>query len=245
MCTVVLVHRLFEETPVIVGANRDERLDRPADPPSIRAAGERQILAPRDAVAGGTWLGVNDRGLVVAITNRFGATVSRDRRSRGELVDDALGCTDARSAADHIAARPAADYNGFHLLMADADQAHLVYSDGHRMSRSRLDDPIVVITERSFGAATNARKERVRSAVRRLIDDDRLDPDTLADLLASGDRGSIDAVRIDLAEAMNYGTRSSTILRLGDDPLYLHAEGAPGDVPYDDQTKLLRDVLGV
>ena len=66
-----------------VAANRDEFLKRPAAPPSIWEEG---WLAPRDLEAGGTWLGLNPRGLFVGVTNRAGVHRASDRRSRGLLV---------------------------------------------------------------------------------------------------------------------------------------------------------------
>src|SRR5205809_1016249 len=68
--------------------NRDESSMRPADPPAV-LDGTPVIIAPRDRQAGGTWLGASGTGLVVALSNRRGAT-SRSARSRGQLVLDAL-----------------------------------------------------------------------------------------------------------------------------------------------------------
>jgi uncharacterized protein with NRDE domain len=67
-----LATRVWPEAPLVVAANRDEALDRPSGPPRRYPLGERSVLAPEDKVGGGTWLGVNDQGLFVGITNRFG-----------------------------------------------------------------------------------------------------------------------------------------------------------------------------
>ncbi|HLT35932.1 MAG TPA: NRDE family protein, partial [Enhygromyxa sp.] len=93
MCTIIAALQVWPGRPLVVAANRDEALDRPAIDPRVWAPGEvaaRRVLAPRDLRAGGTWLGVNDAGLFVGITNRRAIPDPR-RRSRGELVFEALG----------------------------------------------------------------------------------------------------------------------------------------------------------
>ncbi len=56
MCTLVLAWQVFDGTPVAVAANRDERLDRPSQPPQQRHWGSR-VVAPADEEADGTWIG--------------------------------------------------------------------------------------------------------------------------------------------------------------------------------------------
>ncbi|ELK45622.1 hypothetical protein D320_21146, partial [Haloferax sp. BAB-2207] len=72
MCTLILAWQVFEDAPVVVAANRDEQLGRPAEPPRRWENGDGPaIVAPRDAEAGGTWVGYNDAGVFVGITNRW------------------------------------------------------------------------------------------------------------------------------------------------------------------------------
>lgn len=74
------------DAPLVVAANRDERLDRPALAMTVLTEGDPRILGGRDEQAGGTWLAVNDRGVVAGLTNRpapDGADPAR--RTRGEL----------------------------------------------------------------------------------------------------------------------------------------------------------------
>ena len=82
MCTLALAVGVSPSLPLVVAANRDELLARPAVPPFLwpREPGAPRILSPRDEVAGGTWLGLNEHALFVGITNRAGAPPDPARR---------------------------------------------------------------------------------------------------------------------------------------------------------------------
>jgi hypothetical protein len=129
VCTLTVAWQLFDE-PVVVGANRDEAVDRPAAPPAVRGDGTR-FLAPRDERAGGTWIGYNEHGLFVAITNRWTrAGVDSGERSRGLLVRDALERESATAAEAFVRLELGErDYEPFHLLVADAERALLFEHD--------------------------------------------------------------------------------------------------------------------
>lgn len=63
MCTVVA---LVRPGRVLLAANRDERIDRPWDPPAEYWPG---ILGGRDRTAGGTWMALNKAGVVATVLN--------------------------------------------------------------------------------------------------------------------------------------------------------------------------------
>jgi uncharacterized protein with NRDE domain len=69
MCTLIALHRCVPGKPLVIAANRDEFLARPAEGPALRMRGSGPILAPLDLEAGGTWLGLNARGVFVGLTN--------------------------------------------------------------------------------------------------------------------------------------------------------------------------------
>src|SRR5438552_3923058 len=76
MCLSGIALRQFEDWPVLVLANREEAYSRPSAGPQIFP---RQVDRPAwmggvDLTAGGTWLGVNELGLFVAVTNRKKST---------------------------------------------------------------------------------------------------------------------------------------------------------------------------
>lgn len=120
----------------MVAANRDEFRARPSEGPMIRQGRTGRILAPRDLEAGGTWLGLNDRGVFVGLTNlrpdRFDpkeadgpARARPGLRSRGEVVMAALESRSAADAAIVLGELEEEAYNAFQLLVADEQEARL------------------------------------------------------------------------------------------------------------------------
>ena len=100
MCTLVLLRRPAHDWPLIIAANRDEMVDRPALPPARHWPDRSEIVAGLDRLAGGSWLGLNDWGVAAAVLNRQGSLgPAAGRRSRGELVLEALDHADAVAAA--------------------------------------------------------------------------------------------------------------------------------------------------
>ena len=73
MCTVVVLVRPGHAWPLMLAANRDERLDREWDPPGDYGPDYPGVIAGRDRSGGGTWMGVNRHGVVATVLNRQGS----------------------------------------------------------------------------------------------------------------------------------------------------------------------------
>lgn len=132
MCTVLVLLRPDDPWPLLVGENRDERIDRASLPPGRYWPDAPGILAGRDVLGGGSWFGVNDDGVVATIINgpnRLGPLPGK--ATRGELVVRALRERDAAGAADAIAAIAPERYRGFTMLIADRRSAFAIASDEH------------------------------------------------------------------------------------------------------------------
>lgn len=105
MCTLVLLRRPGHRWPTLIAANRDEMLSRAWDSPGTHWPDRPGVVAGRDRLAGGSWLGCNAAGVTAAILNRTDSLgPAAGKRSRGELVLDALDHNDATDAADALAA---------------------------------------------------------------------------------------------------------------------------------------------
>ncbi len=94
MCTLSIVP--LRGDAVRVAFNRDESPARaPGLPPRVVPFGDRTAVLPLDPASGGTWLAVNDAGLVLALLNAHpisGPAVVRPARSRGEVIPALLHC---------------------------------------------------------------------------------------------------------------------------------------------------------
>jgi uncharacterized protein with NRDE domain len=147
VCTLAIYFRTLPQYPLLVAANRDEHYDRPSAPPQL--LGNRpKIVAGRDLRAGGTWLGVNEHGLLAAMLNR---RISSEKasfpgaRSRGLLCMDLLT---RRSAADADAfvRNHSAFYNPFTALVADQRQVYVFYNAGERLLAQELEPGLHVFS---------------------------------------------------------------------------------------------------
>lgn len=123
MCTVILLRRPRHEWPLLLAANRDERLDRSWDPPAPHWPDQPGLVAGRDRSGGGSWMGLRG-GLVAAVLNRPASLgPAPGKRSRGELPLMALEAPTAQAAAARLAALDAGAWRPFNMVIADAAAA--------------------------------------------------------------------------------------------------------------------------
>lgn len=131
MCTVVILRRLGHPWPFLLAANRDEMADRPWQPPARHWPDRPETIAGLDVLAGGSWLGLNDLGVVACILNRHGTLgPAPGKRSRGELVLEALDHADAADAARAFEALEPGSYRPFNMIVADSRDAFWVAHRG-------------------------------------------------------------------------------------------------------------------
>ncbi len=152
MCTVSIV---ADGDGFRLISNRDERRDRAsALQPTIEMFGSRAAIVPIDPVGGGSWIGVNDAGLVAALLNRHAAQPPERRSvaSRGLVVRDALACESLDAAREAVLAFEPAAFQPFRLVLVQNRRIALVVSDGREFARveSALDRPYM-FTASSLG----------------------------------------------------------------------------------------------
>lgn len=207
-----------------MAANRDEFHDRP----TLAAAywsDFPHVLAGRDLLCGGTWLGVTIGGRLAAVTNfRDPArNIDTPRFSRGALPAGYL--TKAVPPQAYLATLPTkpGDYNGFNLIVADREELWHCSNMGdagpvrvapgiHGLSNHLLDTPWPKVTTS-------------KECLERLIQDDRVSPEALLELLSDTtpfpdhllpDTGvGRERERMLSPRFINgntYGTRSSTVI---------------------------------
>ncbi|WP_336330457.1 NRDE family protein [Haloarcula sp. CGMCC 1.2071] len=238
MCTIVLAWQVFDDTPVAVAANRDERLERPSQPPQQRHWGSR-VVAPADEEADGTWIGYNEQGLLAAVTNRWVDADLAGDRSRGLLVRDTLSHESAESAARAVEqATRDAEYDGFNLLLADENAAVLLEWDGQLAVRNFQPGVHVVVNVGADGDyripahRPDAGEEQANNATRlreALVPEPGESADEWMD--RAGDTISDHEYGV-CVHGNGFGTRSSSLITLGADREYQYADGPPCRTPY-------------
>jgi len=238
MCTLALALGADRRWPVVVAANRDERLGRASEGWALRTTpGGVRWAGPLDLQGGGTWIGLSSRGLFAALTN-FHAPVSwypdPKRRSRGELVPGALEAPTAAAAQQALAPLDPSAWNPFHLVVADATSAFLWWYDGERAAVEPLGQGLHLVTEDS-PHGLGPRGDLVRS--RWPVD---LAPPRLREVLSL--HAPPHPAPTCLHVEPHYGTRSSAVLRLPGQlraaELYA-ADGPPCTFPLEDRSALL------
>src|SRR5512139_3976242 len=117
-----------------LGCNRDELRTRPrAEPPREVRFGSRRAILPIDPQGGGTWIAVNDAGLVMALLNRYPDSLPMPSGpvSRGEIIPSLLHHGRLDEAVAAASKLPADRYAPFRLLVADRGSVvELVELDG-------------------------------------------------------------------------------------------------------------------
>lgn len=122
MCLLVVLSRTDPDAPLVIAANRDEKLERPAVSATV-LVDQPRVLGGKDLMAGGTWLAVNEHGLVVGLTNRPSKEGRDDtKRSRGELPLLLAAHSRASDAVGHFAETVRSEhYNQAWLMVGDRD----------------------------------------------------------------------------------------------------------------------------
>ncbi len=221
MCLVVLAFRVSADAPLIVAANRDEFHGRPT-----QNAGwwpdAPDIFAGRDLQAGGTWLGVHRSGRFATVTNfRDARPPSGNHESRGRLVADFLLGSDV--PAGYLGGIDADAFAGFNLLVSDGET--LGYLSNRGGGLRQLPPGIYGLSNATLDSSWE-KVERSKTLLAEFIDSQRLDDESLFELLGDRNKGPREEVRDNhlpfaTAHAItapfivtpDYGTRCSTIVR--------------------------------
>ena len=245
MCTLVILRRPGHRWPVLIGANRDEMIDRPSKPPGRHWPDRPELVAGLDLLAGGSWLGINDWGVAAAVLNRDGSLgPSPGQRSRGELVLEALDHADAAAAAAALSDLDPEAYRTFNLIVADERHGFwLRHAGGPRIERKPLKDGLSMIASGDLDDLVTRRLELALPAFRAwpVPEPDNDDWSSWQSLL-----GSTRAPPNELPTAAmrfstdGYGTLSSALIavpaRDGTDlrPVFRFAEWLPNPSPWHD-----------
>jgi uncharacterized protein with NRDE domain len=225
MCLIVFSYNTVPGYRLVLAGNRDEFYDRPTHNADFWEH-HPSILAGKDLIAGGTWLGVNKNGRISFLTNyRKMSSHNPDALSRGHLVKEYLTSND--SAYSYLNKLNSANrYNGFNLFTVDQEsfyhfsninlQISSISPGIHGISNSLLNTPWPKV-------------EKAKNEFQTLIENGNLDEEDLFDLLINKETYPYDqlpetgldpelekAVSAIFIQTENYGTRCSTLLFVRD-----------------------------
>ena len=251
MCLLVVASRMVPGEPLIVGANRDEVLERPSTAVTVLDVGPPRILGGRDELSGGTWLAVNRRGVCAGLTNQpLGDAKDPSKRSRGELpLFLARHATSAAAVDALLSMRRPADYNGSWLLVGDRTSLFFVdFTGGAGGSAVALPPGIHVLENRALGEPS-PKVDLVRAALSTPADGDAV-AEAFRRVLVdhTNPEGEERPNAANCVHLNEFGTRSSCIVRVGSGPaaprLWV-ADGPPCTTPYADAGALWSDAAPV
>ncbi|MEA4837773.1 MAG: NRDE family protein [Rhodospirillaceae bacterium] len=236
MCTVVILRRPEHDWPILIGANRDEMIDRPWRPPGRHWPDRPNLVAGLDVLAGGSWMGVNDEGVAAMLLNRVGTLGPlAGKRSRGELVLEALDHADAIDAVRALSALEVTAYRPFNLMVADNRDAFWLRSDGESLRIHPLGEGLFMISARELNDPDDSRIQHYLPLFEKApIPEPDLD-DWRGWRALLGETGPLG---LNVQRDGGFGTRNASLLalpsveRIGTPPRWLFAPGPPDTARY-------------
>lgn len=155
MCLISIAWKMHDQFPLAIAANRDEFTARKSQ--ALHQWQDSKIIAGRDVLAGGTWMGFHPNGRFAMLTNiRHPDYFKPNIHSRGALIVQLL--THDADLEDGLAKLQTdyQRYSGFNLLVGDADSLfHFNSATGqmrhlpagvYGVSNADLDDPWPKVT---------------------------------------------------------------------------------------------------
>jgi uncharacterized protein with NRDE domain len=201
MCVVALAWAAHPKWLLVVAGNRDEYHAR-ASAPLARWDDAPDLLAGRDLVSDGTWMGVSDAGRFAVVTNiRNPEGPDPAKASRGALVSDWLAAGDLPEELDA--------FNPFNLIVADRSGVQYLANRPQEI-RQPL-PPGVHGLSNAIADEHWPRKERLNGVLAQWLDGPAVQPAQLLEALADQSLPDRDAHPI-FIESPVYGTRCSTVI---------------------------------
>ncbi|HXX66339.1 MAG TPA: NRDE family protein [Polyangiaceae bacterium] len=257
MCVILLFFHVHPDLPLVVAANRDEFYERRSSGPEWLFTSPR-VVGGRDLRAGGTWMGVSETGFFAGLTNlRTLGPPEAARRSRGEIVMQALRTGSVRATEAWIRSVDARAYNPYNLVFGDGRELWIASSgeDDASVRLLRLKAGLHVITNAPVGTRWPkvSRAEKLAAPLSK-APLSALVP-ALAGVLADHRMPALRAVPVppawltaDVARKLqslcvhtpSYGTRSSTVVAIGSHRVvyYGFADGPPCTTRLVDRTAM-------
>lgn len=246
MCLIVFAYQIHRDYPFILLSNRDEFFDRPTKE-WHQWSDDSGILAGQDEVAGGTWLGLNQKGRVAGLTNiRKGFIKESSEKSRGDLVRKALSTKDSISNFLEALEDQKQFYAPFNLMALDEEGLFYINSEEQGVKQLQpglyglcngvLDEPWPKL-ERAKKILSNflESSDFSEAKLHHLL----CETDVFADSLLPNTGVSLEVERRLsplFVEGEDYGTRSSTVILQNAKASEVYERSySPGQQAYEDK----------
>jgi uncharacterized protein with NRDE domain len=234
--------------PLIIAANREEKIDRASRPPGRHWPERYHVTAAQDKLTGGSWLGVNDYGLAAGILNRSGAMgLELNLRSRSELTLEALDHSEAKAVAKAFLELNPHAYRPFNLFVGDANDAFWISSLNESgepsMHLANIPMGVSMLTDKNLNDASSP---RIRHYLPRFIEAPSPEPtnndwSAWKELLAAKEYkdGACPSDAMTILPDDGFGTVSSSLLAIPSakfpplKPCWLFAAGAPNQASFE------------
>lgn len=228
MCLILFQFQQHHNYKLVLASNRDESYNRPTAQAQFWDD-EPSILAGRDLLQMGTWLGITTSGRIAGLTNfRHPDHLRPGKLSRGEIVTNFLLNSKTSEEYLHELAQRRDAYVGYNILVGSPDE--LKYY-------SNVEDKITTIQPGIHGLSNHfldtpwpkveMGKKKLQSYLQQV---EVVDPEVLFTILADSEEAGVEAlpdtgIGIELEKKLSpmfikmpdYGTRCSTIVTIDQD----------------------------
>ncbi|ARK23414.1 hypothetical protein SporoP37_01035 [Sporosarcina sp. P37] len=228
MCLLAFQLQSHPKYKLVLMANRDEAYGRPTAPANFWSD-HPEILAGRDMEQMGTWLGINKRGKVAALTNYRDFTLPETGKlSRGHIVSSYLQSDVKAAEFMELLHINRGDYAGCNVLAGSAEELYYYSTIGqsikrltsgtHGLSNAFLDTPWPKVNKTKALLAdylqqTNEIDPEILFAMMQRAE--RFPPEQLPDTGVGEELESLLSSIFITSE--DYGTRCTTVLTIDSD----------------------------
>ena len=244
MCTLIILRRPGHPWPLLLAGNRDEMPDRPWAAPDRHWQDRPELVAGLDRLANGSWMGINDHGLASVVMNRANSLgPDPQKRSRGELVLEALDHAEATEAAQALSQLNPDAYRPFNLFVGDPQQAFWIRNADGSIDTEEIPTGLHLLTSLELNDESDPRIRHYLPLFREAAhpDPDIGEWDEWRELLASHDHPAGESRAASMCFRLQTGlsTLSSSLIALplnpGVDsrPVWLFSSGPPDRVDFE------------
>lgn len=235
MCLILFAYKIHPKYKLVLAANRDEFYERPTASAKFWEDSPN-ILAGRDLAQGGTWLGVTKNGRFASVTNYRNPNQMKGKLSRGFLVSNFLGGEDSVLEYLQKVKNEAENYTGFNLLVGDFINDELAYFSNQTKEIRCLEAGVYGLSNALLDTSWQ-KVTKGKIGLEKMLEADHLSPNLLFELLQDRTLAQakdlpetgigIEKERIlssMFIETPIYGTRSSSVVLIGNDNSLTFAE---------------------